>query len=252
MTEGRKYRKAPVIEALCELYFAGSEWDDTIPGRFFESPTVKRDFPVKHQREIQEAQITLSAGQAAAGVRQLPPWIQFVSEKADRMIQLARDLLVVNQLRPYPRFEDWEPVIHSSLDIYRTLARPKGVARLGVRYINRVVIPEGTVLMEDYFTVYPQLPKAMGDKHGAFMVRFEVPSAESGHTVLVTFATAPTQEPHQKSFLLDIYDIHQPANPLAFADVRREVESAHANVEAAFEGSITGRLRSLFEPEEQV
>lgn len=251
MTEGRRYRKPPVIEALCELYFAGSEWDDTIPGRFFESPTVKRDFPVKRQREIQEAQITFAQGQAAAGVRRLPPWIQFVSEKGDRMIQLARDLLVVNQLRPYPRFEDWEPVIYSSLDIYRTLARPKGVARLGVRYINRVVIPEGTVLMEDYFTVYPQLPKAMGEKHGAFMVRFEIPSAEGKHSVLATFASAPAERPGEQAFLLDIYDIYQPATPLVFEGVRQEVRKAHANVEVAFEGSITDRLRSLFEPEEE-
>jgi uncharacterized protein (TIGR04255 family) len=184
-------------------------------------------------------------------VRKLPPRIQFVSQKGDRIVQLARDLLVVNQLRPYPKFEDWEPAIHSSLATYRALARPKGVARLGVRYINRVVIPGDRVLMEKYFTVFPQLPKAMGDKHGAFMVRFETPSADRKHLVLITFASAPADKPGEQAFLLDIYDVYRPATPLPLEDVGKEVRKAHADVEAAFEGSITNELRNLFESEGQ-
>jgi len=50
MTSGRKYRKPPVVEALCEIYFAGSNWDETVPGRFYDR--VKDNFPVKRQREI--------------------------------------------------------------------------------------------------------------------------------------------------------------------------------------------------------
>src|SRR3990172_4896115 len=159
MTSGRKYRKPPVVEALCEIYFAGSNWDETVPGGFYDR--VKDRFPVKRQREIQEAEVAFAgSGEAAASVRRLPPWMQFLSEKGDRLIQLGRDLLVVNQLRPYPSFEDWEPVIYAALEVYRDLAQPKGVARLGMRYINRVVIPEPVILMEDYFTVYPHLPTA--------------------------------------------------------------------------------------------
>ena len=243
----QRYRKPPVIEALCELYFAGSEWDDTIPGRFFES--VKGDFPVKRQREVQEAQITMGEGQAAAGVKRLAPWIQFRSEKGDRMLQLARDLLVVNQLQPYPSFEDWEPSIGRSLGIYGELARPKGVARLGVRYINRVVVPGTKLQLENYFTVYPQLPKGLGDVHGAFMVRFEIPPPQNGHSVVVTFASADPGQDGAQAFLLDIYDTCRPSAPLALQDVASEVAKAHDNVEAAFEGSITDPLRGLFEPE---
>ena len=245
---GRKYRKPPVIEALCELYFAGSEWDDTVPGRFFE--LVKEDFPVKRQREIQEAQITFAGSESAAKVKRLHPWIQFVSEKGDRMVQLARDLLVINQLTPYPSFEDWEPSIGRCLDIYRKLARPKSVARLGVRYINRVVIPEAKLKMETYFTVYPELPKGMGDEHGAFMVRFEIPSAQGGHSVVVTFASSPAKEGEGQAFLLDLYDIWQSSSGRDLEEVPDLARQAHRNVESAFEGSIRDPLRELFQPED--
>ncbi len=39
----RRYRKSPVIEALCEIYFSGSAWDETVPGAFYER--WKNEFP---------------------------------------------------------------------------------------------------------------------------------------------------------------------------------------------------------------
>jgi uncharacterized protein (TIGR04255 family) len=248
MTSRRKYLKPPVVEALCEIYFAGSAWDDTVPGRFYDR--IKADFTDKRQQEIHEAEVSFTAaGEAAAGVRRLSPRMQFATEKGDRMIQLGRDLLVVNQLRPYPRFDDWEPIIYRSLELYRELAQPKEITRLGLRYINRVIIPLPRIRMEDYFTVYPHLPASMGEEHGAFMVRFELPRQKGGHTVLVTFGSAPADKPGEIAHLLDFYDILRPSQTLSFESIQQEVRTAHDNIETAFEGSITGLLRALFKPE---
>lgn len=107
MSANQQYRKPPVVEALCEMYFEGSEWDDALIGQFYER--VQAEFPQKRQQEIQEAQVRFSTpGEAAAGVRRLPHRMQFITEPGDRMIQLGPDLLVVNQLRPYASFADWE------------------------------------------------------------------------------------------------------------------------------------------------
>lgn len=246
----RKYRKPPVIEALCEIYFADSEWDDTVPGAFYEK--VKNDYPKKRQRRIQEAKITLGPEQAVAGIRQLPPWMQFVSEEEHRMIQIARDLLVINQLHPYPHFEDWEPEIYRALNDYRDLANPKMVTRLGMRYINRVVIPEGRVRMEKYFTVYPNLPEGFGDTHGPFLVRVEVPQKDNAHTVLITFGTAPPPDSSQtvQAFMLDFYDIFQVNMPPDEDKLKKEIGRAHDNIVIAFEDSITDDLRMIFELED--
>ncbi len=247
----RRYLKPPVIEALCEIYFAGSSWDDTVPGAFYER--VKCDFPQKRQRTIQEAQITLGPEQAAAGVRQLPPWMQFVSDEKHRMIQLAQDLLVVSQLAPYPHFEEWEPDVYRALCIYRELAQPKNVVRLGLRYINRVLIPGKQIRMEDYFTIYPNLPERLGDMHGSFLVRVEVPKSGQDHTVLITFGTAPPPPPQDagQAFMLDLYDILMTNTPVDEEVIKREIRRAHDNIVVAFEDSVTETLRALFEPEEQ-
>lgn len=245
----RRYRKPPVIEALCEIYFSGSAWDETVPGAFYER--MKNDFPQKRQQKIQEAQITMGTEQSVAGVRQLPPWMQFVSDEKHRMIQLAQNLLVINQLHPYPHFEEWEPEIYRALRIYRELADPKKVTRLGIRYINRVVIPEERVRMEDYFTIYPNLPETLGDTHGTFVVRVEVPQGEQEHTMLITFGTAPFPHSGQRgqAFVLDLYDILKMNGDVKETAMKKEVHRAHDNIVVAFEDSITDRLRELFEEE---
>jgi len=246
----RRYSKPPVIEALCEIYFSDSSWDDTIPGAFYER--IKADYPKKQQKKIQEAKITMGPNQAVAGVRQLPPWMQFVSDEKCRMIQLAENLLVVNQLHPYPHFEEWEPEIYRSLRIYKELASPREIMRLGLRYINRIVIPKAKVQMEHYFTIYPKLPEGLGDSHGSFVVRVEVPQVKQEHTVLITFGTAPLPEKGQigQAFMLDLYDIMDIKKDVDDDVLKAEVRRAHNNIIIAFEDSITDRLRRLFEEEQ--
>lgn len=249
MAVSRKYRKPPVVEALCELFFEGSSWHATVPGRFYER--VKDRFPEQSQREGQQAHVELSStGEATAGVRRLPPRPQFLTSDRSRMIQLEQDLLVVNQLRPYPHFEDWQPEIRSALEAYRILTSPSGVKRLGVRYINRIVIPHSPIDLEDYYTVYPNLPNDMGNVLEGFLVRFEIPRQRENHTVLVTLAAAPSDKVGEVSQLLDLYDVYQPAEPISLKDVDHHIQVAHDNAQAAFEGSITEKLRELFDPED--
>src|SRR5437763_1252782 len=231
----RRYRNPPVVEALCELFFEGSEWDDTVVGRFYDR--VKEKFPKRRKVELQEAQFTFSdKGHTTAGIQSLPPQMQFLSEEGNSLLQLRRDLLVVNQLRPYPHFAVWEPNIYWALKMYWEMTKPKGIRRIGLRYINRIVIPEAPVRMEDYFNIYPQLPKQMGDIHGSFMIRVELPCAQKGHAVVVTFASAPPDQPGQIAHLLDLYGIFNASMPLNEHEVQTEIRTAHANLNTAFEG----------------
>ena len=247
----RNYQKPPVVEALCEIYFRGSMWDDTIPGIFYEK--VKQAFPKKQQREVQQAQITLERETATAGVQRLPSWIQFVSERGDRVIQIAENLLVVNQLRPYHHFSEWELVVYNALELYKEIAEPQKVDRCGIRYINRIEIPGTQVAMEDYFMIYPQLPESLEKTHGPFLVRVEIPQTEQAHVVLITFGTStPRQSMDKKQvFLLDLYDIFTPDTSSDGIELRREIQRAHDNVVMAFEDSITDQLRKLFNQEVQ-
>jgi len=250
MGVNRRYRRPPVVEALCEMHFRDSDCDDTLIGQFYER--VKNEFPKKRPQEIQKAEFRFSSsGEMAAGVRRLPPRMQFVTSADDRMIQLGPELLVVNQLRPYASFEEWEKTLYAALDTYRDLAHPKTIGRVCVRYIDRVIIPSPGVRMEEYFALYPQVPEAMGTSHGAFMLRVEFPERRPGHRLLVTFGSALPERPDTMAFLLDYYDVCEPGCAATRDAVQPIVRTAHENIIEAFEASITDKLRLLFEPEER-
>lgn len=239
----RRYRNRPVVEALCELFFLESEWDQTIPYAFYER--VHDRFPTKTQLEQMGVEVQLGPKEAGAKLLAGSPRIQFSREDGSRMVQVAQNLLVVNQLRPYPKFEEWKPTVSEMLSLYRELAKPKGVDRLGVRYINKIVIPAPAFRMEDYFRIYPEIPPELGSAHGRFLMRLEIPPKHDGHQLIVTFGTAPAEGPESSSELLDLYDV-VPAGKADFDNIDRRIEEAHANIEHAFESMITDQARALF------
>ncbi|MBI4566164.1 MAG: TIGR04255 family protein [Planctomycetes bacterium] len=160
--------------------------------------------------------------------------MQFLTTDKSRLLQLGRDLLVANQLRPYPRFRDWEPVIYRALQEYRELARPRAITQIGLRYINVIEIPAREVNMPEFFSVYPKLPVDLTDAYGPFMVRVELATQPPGHVLMLTFGSTASEGPGQSKFMLDLYDMVKGTAPVSFESVPEHVKAAHENVSAAF------------------
>ncbi len=244
----RRYRKPPVAEALCEVVFAGSEWDQTVPGRMFER--IRDRFPMKEEVGQFTVEIRGPHPGPSAEFRPDEPRLRFARGDRSQIVQIGRDLVVVNQLPPYAGFERWRPLVPEMVGIYRELARPTRIERIGVRYINRVVIPAVRFNMETYFRIYPMLPVELGDEHGRFLLRMEVPAKIGGHEFLVTISSAPPPVPEgATAILLDLYDVTRFRDGEIFDSVTTRLAEAHDNVVAAFENAITDSARALFEEE---
>ena len=245
---GRKYKNPPVVEALCEIFFNGSKWDGTIPGLFFDK--IKDVYPIKKELEQIGVEVSVSKDIQDSKIMRGGRRIQFVKKDKSQLIQIEKDLLVINQLKPYPRFEDWKPVIDKMLDLYVDLAKPEGIRRVGVRYINRIVIPLNKFKMEDYFCLYPKVPQSLEAMHGKFMMRLEIPPKNKEHLLVITFGSAPSDSSEVSTEMLDLYDIFTLPSLLPIKDAERYITEAHENIEVAFENSITQKSRALFEEEE--
>ena len=214
---GKKYVNPPVVEVLCEVYFHQSKWDVTLPSLFFGK--VRRSYPKKRESKQIGVHVSISKETQATQVQRGEARIQFMKEDGSRLIQIEKNLLVINQLKPYPSFEDWEPVVKQMVTHYSEIAQPKGIKKIGVRYLNRIIIPKARFKMEDYFGLYPEVPESLGAKHGRFMMRLEIPPKHKGHMLMVTFATAPPGSPGASAEMLDIYDIFALSRPFPIGDV---------------------------------
>ena len=248
---GRLYRNPPVVEALCEVYFTSSNWDDSIPNLFYEE--IKDRFPNQEEQLLHRVDFkvdvpneTISSGMQLGPSRKL-----FITEERDQIIQITENLFVFNQLTPYLSFHSWESIFYDVFDIFAKLVSPHAVDRIGVRYLNHVTIPESKFQMSDYFTIFPIIPLGSGNVHGDFLINCVVPQSDEGHFLTYSFSKIVPEPPDEVSqaFLLDLYDQASLGRTLTESEFNSHVRVAHGNVVQAFEGSITDRLRNLFDKE---
>jgi uncharacterized protein (TIGR04255 family) len=245
----RHYQNPPIVEALMEVFFTGAQRGLAVRDAFFAR--IRARFPTERLLNQAGVEVNLVPGQTSARLSQGEPRFQFLTQDESQMVQLGPDLLVFNQVRsdpqvPYPRFEQWRPIVLEMLALYREVAQPTGVDRLGVRYINRLVIPHPSMRMEDYFTVYPQVPDTLGARHGPFLMNLELAAPREEHQLLFTLGSTPVEQPGSMAYLLDLYDILPlgPSDP--FESIPKRLDEAHDNIVTTFEHTITDTTRALF------
>ncbi len=198
----RRYVKAPILEAVCEFRLSpDSKWDLTIPGLLYEK--LSSEFPNKEQRILQDIEIT----QAAQGMQQQirsSERILFLSPDRKTFVQVGPQLLSVNRLRPYISWEQFKPAIQIAFQsLSNTIDVPR-IQRIGLRYINRIEIPQKNFLLETFFDLYPYLGKGLPQGHANFFVgcTFEFRNRQDLCKVQLTDTVPEAKD--ASAFILDI------------------------------------------------
>ena len=132
--------------------------------------------------------VGLSAVSAAAQAT-LVQRVQLLGDEGTRIVGVSADHLSVHMLRPYTNWEDFRPRILSAVDAYKKIARPEGINRFGLRYVNRITIDTETPDLGLYFSEPPIFPVF---KHPArmtgFLERKEATFSDKPIRAVVTFA----------------------------------------------------------------
>ena len=157
MKQHRRYKNPPIEEALCEFRFAPApDWDLTIPSKlqaalgdeYSGKPEEQKIVRVGlHVQEGKPANLEYAKGFAK---------VQLVAKERTRLVGVGPDTLSVHMLHPYQDtsnyqkggWEEFEPRIEAALEAYRTVIESSCIDRIGVRYINKIVIPLGSVRIE--------------------------------------------------------------------------------------------------------
>ena len=255
---GSSYLNPPVVEALCEVYFTSTDWDDSIPDLFYEE--IKERFPNQEEQLFHRVDFTVDVPNEtiSSDMQSGPSRKLFSTEERDQIVQITENLFVFNQLTPYLSFHSWESIFYDVFNIFVELVSPQAVDLIGVRYLNQISIPKRRFQMSDYFTIYPLIPLESGNVHGDFLINCTIPQSEDGHILTYSFSKFVPEQPNpvpeppgldHQVFLLDLYDQASFGRTLFESEFKNHVRVAHKNVVQAFEGSITDRLRNLFNKE---
>lgn len=245
----RQYRNPPISEALCEFRFApGARWNATIPGHIHQE--LAKDYegdPQNHTGYRVELQASDGAAPSPV-VREEATRVQLPSADGSRMVGIAPHSLSVHVFRPYPGWEKFRPKIEKALKAYVSVARPKGINRLGVRYVNRILVPRDGADARHYIGTAPSPGGSLADRLAAFFNRLEY-WLEDATKLLVTSGTI--EAPSGKTgFLLDIDAIREGPPMVTVEDAMRVVDLLRDHERTAFEELITEQSRELFDAAE--
>ena len=244
----RIYKRPPLIEALCEFRFdPGQPWDWTIPGLLYAE--LGKEFPKKREQRAYEIALQEGPKEAKHSLRQELARMQFLREDESALMQIGHDILAVNHLRPYPSWPNLRALIGRILNAYRKVASPKGFHRIGLRFINRLEIPEKSPFeIEDYLTAIPAIPRNLPQTFARWLQRTDLPFEEIDGMLTLQTASVVDSEPADSTvFMLDLDCWTVEPGKIELDQAMDWVERAHAKVEEAFEASITDKARSLFQ-----
>ena len=170
-----------------------------------------------------------------------------------RRIGVGQDILSVHILRPYQDtnaygnagWEEFRPRILQALDAYWSVAEPVGVCRIGLRYINKIVIPKGRENIQDYlkyaFPTITELPKKMN----GFVSRTEFSYEDEVRLVLSQFTTlSPT---NHTELILDLDVIWKTEGTVVRDKALEKIDDLRDRERAAFEAVITNQAREIFD-----
>ena len=254
MQDRRRYKNPPIEEALCELRFKpGRAWDLTIPGRLQAELGGEYMGKPQEQRVVQvglqvqgDKPSNLQLGEGLAKV-------QLVTGDGKRMVGVGPDVLSIHMLRPYqdPRelersgWEEFLPRIEAALGAYWRVAEPEGVLRVGVRYVNKIVIPHKTIEMEEYFTCgFPEV-SGLPDLVTNFVSRVEYSYEDAVRLVLSQGSIDGS--PDHLSFLLDLDVVWEDLVAVGRDRALEIANDLRDRERAAFEAVITDKARELFD-----
>src|SRR5439155_5432026 len=147
---------APIVEAVIDVRArAEGAWVEQGVRRHFEQ--ILSGYAYLDSQQTFQGEFEIKAGQPPRqSVRELGlKGVRFRSTDERHIAQFNRDGFVFSRLQPY---ESWEQLSREATRLwqfYAELARPTEIQRVGVRYINRIQLPQRELQFEDYIEPAP-------------------------------------------------------------------------------------------------
>ena len=244
----RSYRNPPVEEALVEFRFVpGPGWDPTLPGKLHQHAAIKSGYAGKPRtQKIVEAALETGRDQPSQmTLRESFSRVQLVNENGTRLISLGPDVLSINVLRPYKGWIEFRQRIETALQAYAEVAGPGGVSRVGVRYINKINLPDQEIELKTWFWCGPPTVPELPGKIAGFMSRVEFLYPDAVKLLLTQASIDAPEGP--PAFLLDLDVLWESGETRSPDAIMAVVDDLHARVGSAFEALITDAAREIFD-----
>ncbi len=197
---------APIVEAVIDIRGrAEVTWEESAIQAQLKAQLP--DYPqVGSHREFRH-EVKMARGQEPQQTLQDLGWKGLRLQSADKLhiAQFNRDGFVFSRLHPYA---SWEQLFREGMrlwKIHREIARPSEVQRLGLRFINRILLPPKEMDFEDYLKAPPRPPDGLDlPFHGFFHNEtLAVPGYPYAIKIIRTIQQPQPSDPDRVGIILD-------------------------------------------------
>src|SRR5579862_8979745 len=133
------YKNPAIKEAIFEAKFNYDGFDSAAPGQIFEQ--IKSEYPnkqdIKHEWIFADKNLAQSSSRPVIQA----PLMRAQNENNSELLQFGPGIIVANRFK-YTTWEDFLPSIEKITRAYLDIVKPQVTNRVGIRYINKFLIPE--------------------------------------------------------------------------------------------------------------
>jgi uncharacterized protein (TIGR04255 family) len=244
------YRRAPITEAVIDLQYA-----DKLPENDLDAVASKLKAHYLFTENLSEVSVKVDASKTGVPPR-VDPVIENLgfkmasSDQADAVL-LTKQGLTASRLAPYIGWESFRGIALRNYQLYRGIAGYRKLARMAVRYVNRLDLPldDGGVVHEQEFVhVGPRLPAGLSPTplhNFSQTMEGRLPALKSAFRI--TNAILPPAVLGTLALLLDI-DIYRTTDvPQRDQDIWEFFDVLRTEKNRIFEQCVTDKAREMFD-----
>lgn len=245
MTDPHPSFPNPVIaEALCELHVRGDDrrdaWPTDLVGAFHRA--IQPDYA--RMETLSDLDLEVSSAEPGRNQRILVPRTRFRFHHAERpfAVHLAPGIVSVNALAPYPGWASFRSEILAISARAVEVIHPSSVARIGLRYINRIPNTSSADTPSNWLRPTGFLPNEALLQASGYSARVEVDTDAATRTIVSLQHRPPDATVISGAVLFDIDRIVEKEISTDPPKIGAEVDSLHEDVARVFADATTDRL----------
>jgi len=243
----KKYENDPIHEAICEIRFVDQGlWDVTNVGLLYQE--LKTDFPVR--KAVESLSLKFDIDKGFERTARPGDETRFMASDEKLYVSVRPYRVSVHCHSPYNGWDQYSVAISNTVSACKNVLGDLKIARLGLRYINRIEFGDSAVVLDRHFNYRPTLAEGMPGEFGSFVVGVQFVYKDSNDSLRLRMKDDSSQPGNAIVWLdLDYFTNTPDQVPFSQDAVEKWMVRAHDRVESVFEASITDETRDLFAAE---
>ncbi|HVT44702.1 MAG TPA: TIGR04255 family protein [Thermoanaerobaculia bacterium] len=250
MTESQfRLANPPIIEAVVDFTCDMPPDLDLVRLQDRSEELLRNEYPKTRRQVVQHHEIRADAeAPPSVEFRQNIGALLFLTEDEKQVVQMRAEGYSFNRLAPYQGLDEYLPEIERTWKIFQDLTKPVQVRKVGLRFINRILLPtvEGGVNLGGFVRVSPRLPDPGLELIG-FVNQHSGREKATDHRVNITLLSQPLEVDRLPIILdIDTFDLRHQI-PDDWQGILETIQSLRRLKNRVFERTLTEECLSLFQ-----